>query len=321
MSERIVVRSDSDSHVLFSMFKAYYPNAGDGVQAYYDHKHVGLEISCILSGAGKYTCGGAEYPFSPGDVFSHCGNEIHYFSFIHPGAKPSLLVLHFDPGFIWLPSGEWSSPMHMKLFSGSCAVGRRMPHDSPQTQSVAGLLEEMFAECAEHKPAYDLVVKAKLMTILAYMVRYYSPALDMDAGSPANKRHLAQMELSTRNILSHLCEPLTLEQLAKDACMSRSYYSTIFKALNGVSVWDYIIGHRIDLARYKLETTACSVMQISEESGFTSIGNFNRAFKKLTGKTPREYRRQQEQHMDVTENEGASSDDQFSSSVSNIPFR
>lgn len=297
MSERIVVRSDSDKHVLFSMFKAYYPKAGDGIQPYYEHKHVGLEISCILSGEGKYTCGGIDYPFAPGDVFSHCGNEIHYFSFIHPGMKPSLLVLHFDPGFIWLPGGEWSSPMHLKLFTASSASSRRMPNESREAQIVARLLEEMFAECAGHMPAYDLVVKSKLMTILAYMVRYYSSALDVDTSSLANKQHIAQMEQSTKNILSHLGEPLTLEQLAKDACMSRSYYSTIFKALNGVSVWDYIISHRIDLARYKLETTSCSVMQISEESGFTSIGNFNRAFKKLTGKTPREYRYQQEEHM------------------------
>ena len=92
------------------------------------------------------------------------------------------------------------------------------------------------------------------------------------------------------HIHSHLDEPLTLDQLAKEACMSRSYYSTIFKALNGVSVWEYIVARRIDLAQYKLETTGDSIMQISEDCGFTSIANFNRAFKKLTGKTPREYR-------------------------------
>ena len=63
------------------------------------------------------------------------------------------------------------------------------------------------------------------------------------------------------------------------------------KVLNGVSVWDYITEQRINLAQYQLETTEKSVTQVSEACGFNSIANFNRAFKKLTGMTPREYRR------------------------------
>ena len=92
-------------------------------------------------------------------------------------------------------------------------------------------------------------------------------------------------------ILSHLESPLTLDMLAREARMSRSYYSTMFKVLNGVSVWDYITEQRINLAQYQLETTEKSVTQVSEACGFNSIANFNRAFKKLTGTTPREYRR------------------------------
>ena len=98
------------------------------------------------------------------------------------------------------------------------------------------------------------------------------------------------MELSVKHILNRLGEQLTLDQIAREACMSRSYYSTIFKRLYGLSVWEYIVSQRIELAKYRLETTTNSIARISEDCGFTSIGNFNRAFKNATGKTPKEYR-------------------------------
>ena len=73
--------------------------------------------------------------------------------------------------------------------------------------------------------------------------------------------------------------------------MSRSYYSATFKQLNGVSVWGYITAQRIDRAQHLLESTSLPVMEISEHCGFNNIANFNRSFKKITGKTPRGYRK------------------------------
>ena len=84
---------------------------------------------------------------------------------------------------------------------------------------------------------------------------------------------------------------ITLDSLAEAAHMSRSYYSTIFKKLNGVSVWDYITNQRIDKAEQMLETTDIPVIEISENCGFNNISNFNRAFRKITGGTPRDYRK------------------------------
>ncbi len=80
MTDRVVVRSSADNHIMFSCYKAYYPNAEEGARAFYNHHHTELEISAITGGKGVYTCGGVDYPFSPGDVFFHCGNDVHYFS-------------------------------------------------------------------------------------------------------------------------------------------------------------------------------------------------------------------------------------------------
>ena len=292
-SDRIVVRSDTDSHVLFSVFKVYYPYADKAEARYILHHHPELEISCILDGAGIYHCAGNDYPFSAGDVFFHRSNDVHYAKTLDTpdGKIPRLLVIRFAPRFIWSPGGEWFNSKYLQLFTQQNSIRRMIPHGERAAQIIVSLLAEIFEECRGQEPSYDLLVKAKLMTILANMARYYYRELEAEDAPGINQRHLEQMERSTSFILSHLGEDLTLEDLAHEACMSRSYYSTVFKSLNGLSVWEYITRQRIDLAQYQLETTANSVLQISEACGFNSIANFNRSFKKLTGKTPTEYRK------------------------------
>lgn len=290
MSNRVIVRSEIDNHVLFSVFKAYYPHISRGEQSYLEHKHTELEISSILNGSGIYSCDGVDYSFSPGDIFFHRGNDIHYIKSVNPGDKPALIVIRFDPRLIWSTGGEWFNYKYLMLFMQKHIISCRIMHDCTAAMAINVLLEEIFQECYSQPPIYDLFVKAKLMTILANMARNFHTVLEQDNTPAMNKRHLAQMENSMNYILSHLDKNLTLDLLSKEACMSRSYYSTMFKNLNGVPLWDYITGQRIDLAQYQLETTDKTITQICESSGFNSIANFNRAFKKMTGKTPREYR-------------------------------
>ena len=180
---------------------------------------------------------------------------------------------------------------NFKLFQTGSTISRCIPNQAPAASLIENLLNEIFGECSDHAPSYELMVKAKLMTILAIMVRHFNSELATASNTIASKNHLERMEQSMKYILSHLDEDLTLTDLAQSACMSRSYYSAIFKELTGLSVWDYIINQRVDLAKYKLETSNAPITQVCEDSGFSSIGNFNRAFKKLTGKTHREYRK------------------------------
>ena len=82
LANRIVVRSSSDNHVLFKVFRAVYNTAGDEIRPYFEHRHSELEISVIASGSGIYTCSGVDYDFSSGDVFLHCGNDEHFMKYI-----------------------------------------------------------------------------------------------------------------------------------------------------------------------------------------------------------------------------------------------
>ena len=290
LSDRIVVRSNTDNHVLFKVFRAYYPTLTSVIQPYCEHHHSELEISAIVSGRGVYVCSGVDYDFAPGDVFMHCGNDCHSFKEISGEEKLSLQVFQFEPRLIWTPGGEWFDPKYLQLFMENSVINRHIPHETETAQNICRLLDESFEECCAQKPAYEMIVKAKLLTILANMARHYHNDIVPDS-MRLNVRHVQHIEHTMDYILSNLNSELTLDMLAKEARMSRSYYCTMFKTLNGISVWDYILSQRIDKAQHLLESSCFSVTEVSEACGFNNIANFNRAFKKITGKTPSDYKK------------------------------
>lgn len=288
--ERIVVRSSTDDHILFKVFQARYPQTAGGERPYNEHHHSELEISSILSGSGVYHCSGVDYAFEQGDVFMHCGNDKHHFRQIDPGRALSLVVIQFDPRFIWTPGGDWFDSKYLRIFMSDSATNRHISRGDLAAARISALLQESFQECSAQDPAYDLLVKAKLLAILANLARHFHDELEGEKFF-INPRHLEYIKRSMDYILSHLGDPLTLDTLAQEARMSRSYYCTIFKRLNGVSVWSYITAQRIDKAQRLLEDLSVSVTEVSQACGFNNIANFNRAFKKVAGLAPRDYRR------------------------------
>lgn len=291
IADRIVVRSSTDNHVLFKVFRAVYKqNSGCEEHSNTEHRHSELEISAITTGQGIYSCSGIDYDFKPGDIFLHCGNDVHCFKYINPHERLSMLVIQFDSRLIWTQGGEWFNPRYLQLFTGNNLNSRHMSNTEPEAKRIASLIEECFDECCKHLPAYEMVVKAKILLMLSILIRYYYdyfPQKDTDI----DFRNINHIERSMDYILCNLSSHLSLDDIANEAHMSKSYYSSTFRKLNGVSVWGYITAQRINKAQHLLESTTLPIIEICEYCGYNNIANFNRAFKKITGKTPRDYRK------------------------------
>lgn len=290
LTDRIVVDSHSDAHSLFNVFQAYYPTTSVCAQALTDHHHSQLEISAIVSGTGIYNCSGIDYDFSPGDVFFHCGNDNHTVTRIGTDQRLSFIVIQFEPRLIWNLGEEWFDTNYLHIFMEHSKVKRFIPHQTETAERICALLNESYHECKQRSPSYELLVKAKLLMILSYLTRYYYDEISRFSYR-VNAQHIRHIEDSMDYILAHLEEKLTLDELAKEAQMSRSHYSAVFKTLNGISVWTYITHQRIRKAKSLLMSTAESVTEISQKCGFNTLANFNRAFRQYTGKAPGAYRK------------------------------
>ena len=83
---------------------------------------------------------------------------------------------------------------------------------------------------------------------------------------------------------------ITVEQLAKRAHLSRTYFSSEFKRQIGVCARGYIENFRIENAKRLLDTTKEDILSIATDCGYPDTPTFIRSFKRVTGTTPLKYR-------------------------------
>jgi transcriptional regulator GlxA family with amidase domain len=83
----------------------------------------------------------------------------------------------------------------------------------------------------------------------------------------------------------------TLDQLAKEAAVSRSALTERFARYLGQSPMAYLADWRIELGAEALRTSSRSVLQVASDVGYESEAAFNRAFKRRFGQPPAQYRR------------------------------
>lgn len=91
-------------------------------------------------------------------------------------------------------------------------------------------------------------------------------------------------------IEERLHEPIGLEHLAAIAYVSQPQLYRLFYACTGHPVKAYIRKRRISVASQWLDQTSRPLKEIAIDCGFESFQSFAKAFKKLTGVTPAEYR-------------------------------
>ena len=91
-------------------------------------------------------------------------------------------------------------------------------------------------------------------------------------------------------IRDHSDDELSLDIVAKVVNMSANYFSEKFKQATGMRFVEYVARSRVEKARNLLQNPRLRIGEVAFDVGFQSLSQFNRAFKKVTGQSPREYR-------------------------------
>jgi AraC-like DNA-binding protein len=99
--------------------------------------------------------------------------------------------------------------------------------------------------------------------------------------------------LSAAYIREHPGVPVTIDQLAQEACMSKRYFAKRFKQFIGRSVKQFIIESKLERADYLLRHSGMNVSEIAEALEYNDIYFFSRQFKKHVGRTPSEVQNSQ----------------------------
>ena len=146
---------------------------------------------------------------------------------------------------------------------------------------------------------FDLVIahsargqgfEAKTDTALYALLGLIIHRLQLNTRAPQAKKTLNVHRLQNY-IHHHLAEPITLDQLARQASLSSPHFSRVFRKLFSVSPMHYVLQKRIAQACSLLTETSMQLKQISRAIGYDDPYYFSRLFKKMMGANPSAWRR------------------------------
>ncbi len=268
---------------LLKMWRVCVPG---GIRPYRKHNHIHFEITLVEGGSGTYQVGQHTYEMTPGCMFVFASNEEHCITRVGDEGL-TMLNLHFEPKYLWGSSMDSLSEegihicfTHNKTFS-HCI---RPEHAAP----LKDIYMKMYEELQGGDKEWGLVVKSYLNLFLICLIRDFDYAV---AGKPLSRDKLRSIRRGIQYIDAHLTEKLTLGDICDYVGISPNYFSGLFHQVSGMTLWEYINSKRIDKAVYMLHTEDKNILEIALSAGFNNTANFNKAFKKHTGMTPREYQK------------------------------
>jgi AraC-like DNA-binding protein len=128
-----------------------------------------------------------------------------------------------------------------------------------------------------------LAAAAALRASLAELLRRRSVA---GSGEPAR----IAVARSIEGMRERLDQPVQLAEIAAEAGLSVSHYSTLFRAQTGFSPIDYFLRMRMQQAAQLLDTTDLRVEEIGASLGYADPYYFSRQFRRFMRRSPRAYR-------------------------------
>lgn len=256
------------------------------------HTHHMLEISCIKDGTGIYFIDSQQYNLSQGDIVIIGNKESHLLQ-VEKNSLLTNLVIHFEPEYIWNTLKYDINYDFLRIFyERTPSFTHRLNRKDSATSQIYNLFLEIEQEFIRQEISYELMVKAKLMTIFAMIMRQLGSDFSVHASTcnPQPDRNVQEMNQAMQYIHAHFTDEITLEELADIACMSPTYFSANFKKLNGLSPFSYISSLRVQMALELIKTSHKNLTEIASDCGFHSSANFNKIFKRITGNSPSFYR-------------------------------
>ena len=127
----------------------------------------------------------------------------------------------------------------------------------------------------------------------AYSAIKASPLLTMPPESVSRDHYLTDTVRQVQEyMVSHLPDPLTIDQLSARFRISPTALKDIFRQTYGRPIHQYLLEKRVQHAAELLHRSPLSIVDIAAAVGYNSASQFGVAFKRRYQLTPSQYRRQ-----------------------------
>lgn len=250
--------------------------------AVYYHWHQCVELLYISSGYGIVVVDNQHYTARPGRLFVFPPFRLHKVQVDHSDKNPyHRTTMHIAQSVV--ESALSTFPRHQARFASLAASN--LPAQIYDLSTHAAFIErilEQFQRLEDNAQTEACEVAFLVMQLMTCLPEQPQP-------SPPRQQTVASRIMSW--VEAHYASKFSLDRLAHDLGLSRSYTSRIFRQQTGGSIHEYLLTRRIksscDLLRYSGEPVDAIALAV----GFSEVTYFITCFKKMMRQTPLQYRR------------------------------
>ena len=250
----------------------------------YWHYHPEIEITYIIKGNGLAFIGNKTIEFGPGQAFLLGPYLPHNFI----GTDEEGVVLERECWGLqftteWLYSIKESAALQ-RLFN-AMSFGINLGQLRP-------LEHQAFLSIVGDDPLRSIGSFFNLMAMIAERPDLITVSTNSAYSNVMSKKLSQRMERVSKHIQANYQRSITLNEIAEIASMTEQSFSRWFRQTSGLTFIDYLMQLRTTVASHLLINTSKPMTEVATESGFNSSSSFNRAFLKIKGCSPREFRKQ-----------------------------
>ncbi len=283
MADYVGVRLKNDINIgkLFSVHYFEYPTNFK----FYGEKHDFWEIVYTDKGEITIFADDRNFTLSQGNAVFHKPNEWHN---MHTSSESATNVV--------IISFEATSP-EMKFFENKVlSVGQEQKMifskiiseytNAFQANSNGPYSTRLYRK-KESVIGSEQLVKQYIAELLISFIRYSKPTLQRSRTSINRESALCNMLVNY--MLDHITENITVDELVRYSGSNKTTITKAFRNCFDMSIMEYFINLKINMAKKYLREDNYNVSQISDLLGYSGIHYFSRQFKKITGMSPSEY--------------------------------
>ena len=151
-------------------------------------------------------------------------------------------------------------------------------------------LRRLAAETVNPGFASATLADALRITVTMELARYLAARPQDDQGHGNGVLSPRQMRQIAECIDDLQGGTPTVAQIADLCGISTRHFTRLFRQTTGQSVLEFVNTRRLERARSYLADTPLALKEIAWRLGFADASSFSRAFRKLAGETPQDYR-------------------------------
>lgn len=238
------------------------------------------ELSYIIEGCGTRVLGDTEESFSAGEIVLVVPEMPHQWIFDPKGVDkhgrienitvcfPSNMLKQLSAIFPeYKDLSDWYDKLGMSIkLSNSDSISNKLLH-------------------MEHESQEQRITS--LLSILSLI--HYSNKIQEAGHFVSSQDRVEKIKAWLR---CNYQREVSLDQLSKYVGMNKSSMCTYFKQQTGETIFGFLTYIRIEVAKHLLEDHKMTITSCCYSSGFNDVPYFSRVFKRMTGMSPMQYKRQ-----------------------------